>query len=32
MEKLEEGDFHTLLFFVAIMALHDAISHVYHMK
>ena len=32
MEKLEDGDFLAFLFFLAIMALHDAIILVYHMK
>ena len=30
MEKLEDGDFLAFLFFLAIMALHDAIILVYH--
>ena len=32
MEKLEDGDFLAFLFFLEIMALHDSIILVYHMK
>ena len=32
MEKLEDGDFLAFLFFLSIMALHDAIILVNHMK